>query len=134
MNRIKQAMLICCFAVITTLPAVAAELGTLKHSDRGVTVTVTPQNLAVGAKTWEFKVVLDTHTQDLSDDLTKSATLLDASGGQYAPVSWAGAAPGGHHREGVLGFMPISPHPPSVELRIKRPSEAVPRSFRWELR
>ena len=37
-------------------------------------------------------------------------------------------------REGVLGFMPISPHPPSVELRIKRPSEAVPRSFRWELR
>jgi hypothetical protein len=134
MKRIKQVLLICCFAVITTHPAVAAELGPVKSNDRGVTVEATPRNVAQNAKTWQFKIVLDSHTQDLSDDLAKSATLLGTDGVQYAPVSWEGAAPGGHHREGVLNFKPLSPHPPAIELRIQRADEAVPRTFRWALR
>jgi len=114
--------------------AAAAELGTRKSVDRGVTVSITPRNIGTDATTWDFAVVLDTHSQDLGDDLTKSATLFDAGSGQYTPVSWEGAGPGGHHREGVLKFKSISPHPQVIELRIKRPGESTPRLFRWELK
>lgn len=132
MNRIKQALLICCLAVIATFPVIAAELGTLKHSDLGVTVAVTPQNLTVDAKTWEFKIVLDTHSQNLSDDLLQSSALLTGSG-RHAPTAWEGAPPGGHHREGTLKFDPVNPLPATIELQIQRPGESGPRSFQWKL-
>jgi len=49
------------------------------------------------------------------------------------PVSWTGAAVGGHHREGVLAFDVPAPRPGAIELRIDRPGESVPRIFRWQL-
>ena len=90
MKHIKQTLLICCFALIAALPAMAAEPGSLKNSERGVTVEVTPSTLAENAKTWEFKIVLDTHSQDLNDDLMKSSTLLDAGGAQHPPRQLGG--------------------------------------------
>ena len=134
MRSLKRAALPCLLAAAIILPAAAAELGTQKSSDRGVTVAVTPQNLSGDAKTWNFKIILDTHSQDLSDDLVKSSLLLAGAGGQYAPVTWDGAPPGGHHREGVLRFKPISPQPQAIELQIVRPGETAPRSFRWQLK
>ena len=113
---------------------VAAELGVQRSSAGGVTVAITPQKLATSAKSWDFKVVLDTHSGDLNDDLVKSSLLLDGAGAQYAPVAWDGAPPGGHHREGVLRFKPVSPQPQSIELQITRPGEAAPRTFRWQLK
>ena len=98
-----------------------------------MTVTVTPQNLSREAQVWEFKIVIDTHSQALSDDLVKSSVLLDGASGRYAPVAWEGAAPGGHHREGILRFKPISPPPPSIELQVTRNGESAARSFRWPL-
>jgi hypothetical protein len=133
MRILKQTMAACLLAAAVAFPATAAELGTQKSSDRGVTVDVTPQNLSGGAKTWDFKIVLDTHSADLSDDLVKSAVLLDGTGAQHAPVGWDGAAPGGHHREGILRFKPVTPQPVAIELRITRPGETSPRSFRWQL-
>ena len=133
MRSLKQAILMCLLAAAAAFPAAAAELATQKSSDRGVTVSVTPQNLGAGAKSWDFKIVLETHSQDLSDDLTKSAVLLDGTGAQLLPVGWDGAAPGGHHREGILQFKPVTPPPVAIELRIIRPGEANPRSFRWQL-
>lgn len=121
------------FAAAFMATAGAAELSAQKTAQRGVTVTVTPQNLGPAAAAWEFKVVLDTHSQDLSDDLAKSTVLVDATGQQHAPVAWKGAPPGGHHREGVLSFVPIKPAPASVELRMQRPGEPDRRSFRWQL-
>ena len=112
----------------------AAELGVQRSSTGGVTVVVTPQNLAASAKTWDFKIVLDTHSADLNDDLVKSALLLEGAGGQHAPIAWDGAPPGGHHREGVLRFKPVSPQPPAIELKITRIGEPGPRSFRWQLK
>jgi hypothetical protein len=114
--------------------AFAAELSVQRSSTSGVTVAVTPQNLAAGARSWDFKVVLDTHSQDLSDDLVKSAVLLDDKAGRHVPVKWEGAGPGGHHREGMLKFNAIKPRPESVELQIQRPGESKPRSFRWSLK
>jgi hypothetical protein len=133
MRALKQAILMCLLAAAAAFPVAAAELATQKSSDGGVTVSVTPQNLGASAKSWDFKIVLDTHSQDLSDDLVKSAVLLDGTGVQLAPVGWDGAAPGGHHREGILRFKPVTPQPVAIELRITRSGETSPRSFRWRL-
>lgn len=134
MRSLKQAVLTCLLAAAVLVPAAAAELATEKSSDRGVTVAVTPQNLSGDAKTWDFKIVLDTHSADLSDDLVKSAILLDGTGARHVPIGWEGAAPGGHHREGVLRFKPVSSQPQTIELQITRPGESAPRSFRWQLK
>jgi hypothetical protein len=112
----------------------AAPLPARVSSEKGVTVTVKPGSFARDAKAWTFEVVLDTHTQDLSDDLVKSAVLVDGEGRQYTPTGWDGAAPGGHHREGVLRFNPVSPSPQAIELQLRRPGEASPRVFRWQLK
>ncbi|MBI4189012.1 MAG: hypothetical protein HY525_00565 [Betaproteobacteria bacterium] len=112
----------------------AAEPGVQRSCAGGVTVALTPQNLTTSAKSWDFKVVLDTHSGDLSDDLVKSSLLLDSAGKHYAPIAWDGAPPGGHHREGVLRFKPVFPQPQSIELQITRSGEAAPRTFRWQLK
>ncbi len=110
-----------------------AQIAAQKDSANGVTVTVTPGNLAGDAKVWDFAVVLDTHSQDISDDLAKSAVLKDDKGNEFKAIGWEGAAPGGHHRAGVLKFNPVTPRPQAVELRIDRPDEAKARVFHWNL-
>ena len=111
-----------------------AQLETRTSASQGVTVKATPKTLTAGAPVWEFIVVLETHSAELSDDLTKTAALLGPDGKRIAPVAWEGAAAGGHHREGVLRFEPIIPAPATVELQIQRPGESAPRAFRWELK
>jgi hypothetical protein len=110
-------------------PALAAQ----KSVERGVTVSVRPIDLSAAARRWEFEVVLDTHSTDLSDDLAKSAVLIDDRGAEDRPTSWQGDPPGGHHRKGTLDFAPLVPRPGEVELRIQRPGEPAPRAFRWRL-
>lgn len=110
--------------------AAAQGLAAQSSSAAGVTVKATPRTLPGGA--WEFEIVFDTHTQALNDDLLKTATLrvdgkpLDAAG-------WQGDPPGGHHRKGVLKFAAADPRAQEIELRITRPGEPKPRSFRWQL-
>jgi len=106
---------------------------TQSTSNQGVTVRVTPKAVGSPDSRWEFMVTLDTHSADLSDDLTLSATLVTDEGRTFRPVSWQGAPPGGHHREGVLAFDVPAPRPGAIELRIARPGEAKPRIFRWQL-
>lgn len=108
-------------------------MATQSTSDQGVTVRVTPKSVGSPDSRWEFVVMLDTHSADLSDDLTLSATLVTDEGRTFRPVSWQGAPPGGHHREGVLAFNVPAPRPGVIELRIARPGEAAPRIFRWQL-
>ncbi|WP_140634042.1 hypothetical protein [Methylibium rhizosphaerae] len=100
-------------------------------SERGVTVKVTPKAIGPGASEWEFAVVLDTHSADLSDDLVSTAVLV-VDGTEVRPVAWTGAAPGGHHREGTLRFPAVPQAPQVIELRIQRPGEASARVFRWD--
>lgn len=102
-------------------------------SDRGVTIKVTPKSIGTPDSRWEFTVVLDTHSADLNDDLARSATLTTDEGRTFKPVSWEGAPPGGHHREGVLAFDVPAPRPGVIELRIARLGEPAPRIFRWQL-
>lgn len=106
---------------------------TQSSNDQGVTVKVTPKSIGSPDSRWEFAVALDTHSADLSNDLTQSATLATDDGRTLKPVSWVGAAPGGHHREGVLAFDVPAPRPSAIELRIVRPGESAARTFRWQL-
>lgn len=125
--------------VLATAPLVAMAQAspeasaTQSSSDQGVTVKVTPKLIGTPDSRWEFAVVLDTHSADLSDDLTQSATLTTDDGRTLKPVSWVGAAPGGHHREGVLAFDVPAPRPSAIVLRIVRPGESAARIFRWQL-
>ncbi len=113
--------------------AAEAGLAPQTSNERGVKVAVTPPNFLKEAKTWDFEVTLEAHTQALSEDLAKSSTLI-ADGKQYAPLGWEGAPPGGHHRKGLLHFKAITPQPPSVELQIRLTGEAAPRNFQWLLK
>jgi hypothetical protein len=111
----------------------AKALEAQKSAARGVTVSVQPLDLSPAAGSWAFKIVLDTHSADLSDDLAKAAVLVDDRGAEHRPAGWQGAPPGGHHREGTLAFAPVTPRPGAIELRIQRPGEPAPRAFRWRL-
>lgn len=110
----------------------AAEMGYAPqiNNERGIKITVIPQQFHNGAKTWEFEITLETHTQALIDDLTKSAVLI-ADGTEYLPLVWEGATPGGHHRKGLLRFKPVVPRPRSIELKIRLANDPSPRSFKW---
>lgn len=105
-----------------------------KESNEGpVTVTVTALSLENASSTWDFKIVLNTHSEELSEDLVAVSELLDGRGKSYKPTNWEGAPPGGHHREGVLKFNPISPRPESIELKMINIGKVSERRFKWDL-
>lgn len=122
-------------AVSYTPDVVAAkmEYAAQTSNERGIKVTVTPQNIRNATNAWAFEVTLETHTQTLSEDLAKSSVLM-ANGKQYTPLSWEGAPPGGHHRKGLLRFKVAVPQPQSMELQIRLTGDASPRSFKWRLK
>ncbi len=111
-----------------------AQLAAQKSSAAGVTVQVTPQQITAGAKTWSFNVALDTHSQELSDDFAKTTVLIDERGTEYRPAAVEGDKPGGHHRSAVIRFDAGNQVPKALEMRMQRPGEAKPRSFRWQLK
>lgn len=121
-------------ALVIAGAATAGNLETRSSSASGVTVKVTPAQVAPSAQTWEFEIVLDTHSGDLSDDLVRNSVLIGPEGARHAPLAWDGAGPGGHHRKGVLRFKAPQPAPGSIELQIRRSGESAPRSFRWTLK
>lgn len=103
------------------LPARAIEAG-------AVQVKITPTKLdSTGAK---FTVVLDTHSADLSLDLTTSSQL-DVGGTAWAVEGWSGDGPGGHHRTGQLGFTAKGPAQGTATLRISGLPKPVEAS--WDL-
>ena len=108
-------------------------LGSQINSEGSVEVEVTPVEISDTSDSWRFKIVLNTHSVELDQDLTKVVLLIDSKGDKYQPLSWDGAPPGGHHREGVLTFRPISPLPLSIELVIKNIDGIPERKFNWNL-
>lgn len=117
-------------AIAQASPAAPA---TQSSAAGGVTVKATPKAIGAADSRWEFSIVLDTHSADINDDLVQSATLATDDGRTLKPASWTGAGPGGHHREGVLAFEVPAPRPASIELKIARPGETAPRTFKWQL-
>jgi len=135
MNATKMLSLSVILGVVLASAAIAAKpLERRTSSAGGVTVAVQPLDLAPGAKSWDFDVTLDTHTQPLDQDLARVSALVEAGGGRHAPTAWKGDPPGGHHRKGVLQFAPVSGNPAYVELQIRDVGTAETRAFRWQLR
>ena len=107
---------------------------TKTEEQAGVTIVVTSLDLAPKSSEWKFDVGINTHSVELDQDMTKIVVLTDDQGTEYRPVAWDGAAPGGHHREGILTFKAISPMPQSIELTIKDIGGIPERSLKWDLK
>jgi hypothetical protein len=121
-------------AMLVGTAAVAADLASQSSEGGGVTIDVKPLDVAAGAAKWSFQVSLNTHSQDLSDDLARTAFIVNRAGKKNElPIGWEGDVPGGHHRKGVLSFKALTPLPAAIELRIQRAGEKAPRVFRWDL-
>jgi hypothetical protein len=103
------------------------------NREGAVTVKITPRNLAPDAASWEFEIILDTHTQALNQDMSRSAVLIDAAGKSHPAVGWEGDPPGAHHRRGVLRFKPLPGKQAAVELRVTGIGGVEVRKFRWQL-
>ena len=104
------------------------------NSEGSVIVKVTPKELTQSSPSWEFEIILDTHSGNLDQDLTKNSVLLDDKGNQFVSVAWEGDPPQGHHRQGLIKFKPISPKPSSIELKLYKIGNVDEKSFKWELK
>ncbi len=113
-------------------PAAASALETKSNSGGSVDVNVTPQALDVG-QVVAFKIAMNTHSVDLSDDMIQIVILRDDKGEEYIPTVWDGAGPGGHHRSGVLKFAALARKPKSIDLVIKGLAQVAERTFHWYL-
>jgi hypothetical protein len=80
-----------------------------------VEVTLTPTR--IDAAGGVFDVVLDSHSVDLDLDIAQNAALT-VGGETWTDPTWAGSAPGGHHREGTLTFTATGPLRGNAELTI----------------
>ncbi len=108
-------------------------LSTQTLTDGAVTYKVTLKNLTPSATTWDFDISLDTHTGSLDQDLVSVVRLVDNKGNEYKALEWKGDQPGGHHREGILKFSPVTPRPASIELKIQTTTSSENSSLRWNI-
>ncbi len=113
--------------------AVKQNWETKTEEQASVTVVITPLDLSPNSKEWKFDVVMDTHSVELDQDMTKIAVLVDDQGKEYVPLRWEGAEAGGHHREGVLIFNQVTPTSKSVELKVSGIGGVI-RKFTWQLK
>lgn len=110
--------------------AAAPELPARSTTVSAVTVKAQPKVLQ--PPFWEFEISFDTHSQDLRDDLLKTAVLATPAG-ELRPVEWEGAPAGGHHRSGMLRFKAPERVSGPLVLRIQRDGESAPRIFEWQI-
>ena len=96
-------------AVPPTVPpaqaAQAAPAQDLARTDEqgAVALIVTPLNLNKPGQTLDFEVAMNTHSVDLSMDLSALATLTTDTGHTVRATGWD-APKGGHHVSGRLSF------------------------------
>jgi len=98
-----------------------------------VRVAVKPVQLAPGQAV-KFRVFLNTHSVNLSQDLATVSVLKDDRGLDYKPARWTGSPPGGHHRFGVLEFPALKTGAKSVTLVIRNIAGVPARKFAWRVR
>lgn len=109
----------------------AADIQT--NREGGVTVKATPLSISRQAARWDFELEISTHAVPLDQDMVRAAVVIDGAGNTQPPLAWDGDGPGGHHRKGVLRFLPPEDRPEFVELRIRGIGGVDERVFRWRL-
>lgn len=118
--------------IAPNLPAEQTALSAQTASIGIVTYKVTPKNLSKSSPTWDFEIVLDTHTGSLDQDLVSEVRLLDDKNKEYQASKWEGDPPGGHHREGVIKFESLGSDVTSLILKINPGEKMKETSFTWE--
>jgi hypothetical protein len=76
-----------------------------------------------------FAITLDTHSVELSADLTRAT--LEVDGISWPVEVWSGDGPGGHHREGDLRFASNGAATGTARLALQGFSEPV--EVTWEI-
>lgn len=99
----------------TSLPTRTIEAG-------AVTVEVQPRQFDANGAV--FKIILDTHSADLDQDLVGQASLV-VGDTTWPAVGWTGDEAGGHHREGELRFTAAGTAAGTATLSIDGFSEPV---------
>ena len=103
-----------------------------ENEDGNVTVTVTPKVLEIG-KNPVFEIEFETHSVDLSFDVSKQSVLVDDKAVSLNQSVWDGSPPGGHHRSGTLSFNNSLTQTNNVELIIKNIAGVAERKYKWNL-
>lgn len=110
-----------------------------RMDDQGAIIfEVTPLNLDQTVESLEFKIVLTTHSIDLSMNLATTATLTTDTGVSVNSTLWD-APRGGHHVEGKLIF-PATQDGKSILEGVGKLTltitnvDALTRTFEWELK
>lgn len=109
-----------------------SKLVTQKNEEGNVIVSATPEVLTVG-KEPRFSLAFDTHTVDLSFNVSETIELIDDTGKTYIKVQWEGSPNGGHHRNGILTFQEPLAQTKYVELIITNVAGVQKRKLRWTL-
>ncbi len=122
----------------STAPANAAPTDgdlTQTNEEASVTVQVTPLNLDdKSAAALDFKIALNTHSVDLSYDLTSLATLSSDAGEKVQPTKWDAPPGGGHHKEGTLSFPQLKNRGQSLTLTLRGIADVPERKFVWKVK
>ena len=98
-----------------------------------VTVAVTlaePPRIGVPIRA---TVTLDTHTTSLDGiAFERAVTLKTSESVEISPINVEGENGGGHHRQAVVSFPPLT-QPGTVRIVVKNVGGIAERSFAWEL-
>ncbi|HUE99093.1 MAG TPA: hypothetical protein VMN99_07545 [Anaerolineales bacterium] len=103
-----------------------------------IIIEISPLNLASPTDTFEFDVVMTTHSIDLSMDLATLSTLTTDTGVSVESTLWD-APLGGHHVEGKLIFPATKDGKPILKGATKLTLtiinvDAPTRIFEWDLK
>ncbi len=142
MNRIARTIILALIVGFTILavfliasrpkPTLVAAYETKEVEGGEVTVSVTPIRLKKGFPA-SFDVAFETHSVDLAFDVEKIAAFTDGTKETYTPV-WEGSPPGGHHRKGMLRFIPDLTRPKMMTLTFRDIAGIPTRTFTWEVK
>ena len=124
------ALVIVAMAVGGSFNAGAYE--TKSNRENRVHVDVKPVQLSPGL-TAKFEVRMNTHSEELGEDMVAVSSLKDNNGRVYQPTAWRGSGPGGHHRKGVLEFPELEKDAESITLIIKKVANVPERTFEWSV-
>ena len=122
-------------AVVAMVFSAAAAQDPLRRQDRQgpVTVAVTPTSPLAPETPLRFRIALDTHSVALDDVVLERAVVLrTADGKDLAPSAVEQPKGGGHHREAVIVFPPVTERG-EVRVVVKNVGGVEERVFTWPL-
>jgi hypothetical protein len=120
-------------AALGSADSVSAQGALTQRDGQGaVTVVVTLAGLPQVGVPIRATVVLDTHTVALDDVVFERAVALRTPGGvEVAPTRVEGVKGGGHHRQAVVVFPPVT-ELGTVRMVVRNVGGIAERSFAWE--